>query len=322
MQEVPRVLLTRRLQGHIIADLKSSFRLETHTRDAPITRKELIAKIADKEGILCLPYDTIDAEVIDAAPNLRAISTYSVGYDHIDVQYAKKCRITVGYTPDVLTRATADLAFVLMLDLMRKVSEGDRLVRAGRWRNMLGPCEFLGVDPEGKTVGILGPGRIGLSFASRAKAFGMRIIYHGRRKMSKETESRLDAQFVSLNQLFARSDAVSIHMPYTSETHRMVGYSLLKKMKPGAFIINTARGRVINQEDLVRALREGKIAGAALDVFYDEPLRASNPLASMENVLLVPHIGSATLETRESMSRLAVLNLKLALSGKSPRHAV
>ena len=221
-----------------------------------------------------------------------------------------------------MTRATADLAFALMLDVMRRVSEGDRLIRSGGWHQALGPCDFLGTDLETKTVGILGPGRIGLSFAEKAQAFGMKVVYHGNGRLSERQERQAGIEHVSLNQLFSESDIVSLHIPHTKRTHDMVNRSLLAKMKRGAFIVNTSRGRVINQKDLVLALRNGDLAGAALDVFYDEPLGADSPLAKMENVVLTPHIGSSTKETRENMARLAVLNLKMAMAGRRPKCAV
>ena len=317
-----RVLLTKRLQDFAMKDLQDGFRLETHAGRFPISKGELIAKIADKEGILCMPYDTIDREVIEAAADLRAISTYSVGYEHIDLQCTKSRGILVGYTPDVLTRATADLAFALMLDVMRRVSEGDRLIRSGGWHQVFGPCDFLGTDLETKTVGILGPGRIGLSFAEKAQAFGMKVVYHGNGRLSERQERQAGIEHVSLNQLFSESDIVSLHIPHTKRTHDMVNRSLLAKMKRGAFIVNTSRGRVVNQKDLVLALQNGDLAGAALDVFYDEPLGADSPLAKMENVVLTPHMGSSTKETRENMARLAVLNLKMAMAGRRPKCAV
>ena len=322
MKGTGRILLTRRLQDGAMKELREMFLLETYDGDSSIPRDSLVSMIADKEGLICMPYDVIDRGVIDAAPNLRAISTYSVGYDHIDVQYARSRGILIGHTPDVLTAATADLAFALMLDVMRRVSEGDRMVRSGRWLGALGPRDFLGMDLDGKTVGILGPGRIGIAFAGRARAFGMRVKYHGRRRLPEGVEGQAGLEYVSLERLFAESDVVSLHIPYTEETHGMVDRNLLCRMGRRAFIVNTSRGKVINQRDLVETLWRGDIAGAALDVFYDEPLEADSPLIGMDNVVLVPHVGSSTVETRSRMAEIAILNLRLAMAGKDPKYPV
>ena len=191
--------------------------------------------------MICFPYDSIDKDILFAAARLKTISTYSVGYDHIDVKYAKKQGISIGYTPEVLIDATADLCLALILDLLRRVTEGDRIIRKGDWRQIYGAYDYVGSDLDGKTLGILGFGRIGAAVAKRAKAFGMSIIYHSRHRLPKNTEKSLDVRYVTSDQLFKKSDIVSIHVPYTKETHEFVDKKLFKKMKKTSFIINTAR---------------------------------------------------------------------------------
>jgi len=203
--------------------------------------------------------------VIDSAKKLRAISTFSVGYDQIDVKYAKKKKIRIGYTPEVLTDATADLTFSLILDLLRRVAEGDRIIRKGEWKQIYGAYDYVGKDLAGKTLGILGMGRIGRAVAKRAIPFGMKIIYHNRKRASRKIEG--SSKFVSIDALFQKSDVVSIHVPYTKQTHQLVDMKFFKKMKRSAFFVNTTRGRIIKEKDLVSALKRKIIAGAALDVF-------------------------------------------------------
>lgn len=279
-------------------------------------RRALLAGLARADGLLCYPYDRIDREAIDAAPRLRAISTYSVGHDHVDVAYAAKRGIRVGYTPDVLSDATADLAVALMLDVMRRVTEGDREIRAGRWRRIYGAEEFLGADVGGKTLGILGMGRIGERVAARARAFGMRVIYHSRRRSSRAGAYR------GLAGLLRGSDVLSVHVPATAQTRGMIGAAELRAMRRTAFLVNTSRGAVVDERALVSALREGSIAGAALDVFASEPVGARHPLCRMRNVVLSPHIGSSAGATRRRMAEIAVRNLELGLAGRRPAFPV
>lgn len=317
-----RILLTRPLHEFAVREMRKRHLVEVHAGRSPMSKKLLISRIADKEGLLCYPYDRIDKEVIEAGANLKAISTYSVGYDHIDIKAASRRGIVISYTPEVLTDATADHTMALMLDLFRRVSDGDKMIRRGRWTTILGPYDFLGTDLHGKTLGIFGMGRIGMAVAKRARGFEMRIIYHNRKRVPSTLERRLDARYVSLDELFRKSDVVSIHAPHSARTNDMVGMSLLKKMKKASFLVNTARGRIINENDLASALKSGTIAGAALDVFREEPLSIHSPLIKLENVILTPHIGSATSETRRKMAEIAVKNLLLSLSGKKPIYQV
>lgn len=285
-------------------------------------KTKLLGKIKDKDGLICFPYDDIDKQVIDSAKKLRAISTFSVGHDQIDVKYAKKKKIRIGYTPEVLTNATADLTFSLILDLLRRVAEGDRIIRRGEWRQIYGAYDYVGTDLAGKTLGILGMGRIGKAVAKRAIPFGMKIIYHNRKRLPRKIEKATHSKFESLNQLLRNSDVISVHVPYTKQTHQLVDIQFLKKMKKSSFLVNTARGGVIKEKDLVSALKRGMIAGAALDVFENEPIGKNHPFVKMNNVVIAPHIGSSTTETRKKMAELTVKNLQLALSGKKPIYSV
>ena len=317
-----KILLTRKLHDFAIKELRRRYDVEVNRGKIPMPKKELISKIRNKDGLICFPYDMIDSEVIDAAKNLKAISTYSVGYDQIDIKYAAKKGIVVSYTPEVLTRATADLTIALILALLRRVAEGDRIIRNNKWKIIFGPYDFLGNDLYGKTLGIFGMGRIGKVVAKRATGFEMNVLYHSRHRLSKSEEKNLWIRYVSLEKLFEESDIISIHIPYTKETHEIVNLQLLKSMKPTAVLINTARGKIIKEKDLIFALQKKIIAGAALDVFQKEPIDSKHPLVKMRNVVLTPHIGSSTQETRKKMAEIAVENLILSLSGKNPRYAV
>ena len=279
-------------------------------------KKLLVSKIKDKDGLICYPYDFIDSDVINAGTKLKAISTYSVGYDHIDIKTASKKGIIIGYTPEVLTRATADLTMALMLSLFRRIPEGDKLIRGNKWRTVFGPYEFLGTDLYQKTLGIFGMGRIGKAVAKRASGFEMNVVYHNRTRLPKKEERKLRVRYVSLDNLFRTSDVVSIHSPHTSQTHEIVNLRLFKKMKKTAFLINTARGKIINEKDLAIALKREMIEGAGLEVFQKEPIGSNSPIAKLKNVILMPHSGSATIETRKKMADIAVKNLVFGLSGR------
>lgn len=317
-----RVFVTRPLHPSTIGELNERYDVDVQPHDRPATRSELLRGVKDAEGLICLPYDRVDGEVINSAGNLKAISTYSVGFDHIDIGLAKAKQIRVGHTPDVLTDSTADLAFCLLLDLSRRVSEGDRNIRGGRWKAVYGPFEQTGTELGGKTLGILGMGRIGTAVARRARAFGMSVKYHSRRRLPEDKEESLGAEYVSFNGLLAGSDMVSIHAPHTSETDRLFDSSTFMKMKRTSFLINTARGGIVNEGDLVAALECGTIAGAGLDVFEVEPLPAGSPLLCMDNVVLAPHIGSATDETRIKMGQMVVRNLDMGMNGERPVNSV
>ncbi len=317
-----KVLLTRRLHDFAVKKIRKRHQVEIYTGKVPIPKDVLVSKIKDKDGLICYPYDKIDSDVINAGIKLKAISTFSVGYNHIDVKAALERGIIVSYTPEILTRATADLAMALVLSLFRRVSEGDGLIHKKEWKTILGPYEFLGTDLYGKTLGIFGMGRIGKAVAKRALGFDMKLLYHNRKRLSPREEKSLNARYVSLDELFRRSDVVSIHVPHTPKTHGIVNLKLLKNMKKTSFLVNTARGKIINEKDLVVALKKKTISGVALDVFQNEPIDASNPLIGLKNVLMTPHIGSATVETRRAMAEITVKNLMLSLARKKPIYQV
>jgi glyoxylate reductase len=290
--------------------LREAHRVEVWPERIPPTHEELIARVPDVEGLLSLLSDRIDAELIAAAPHLRAISNYAVGYDNIDLGAAAARGIPVGHTPDVLTEATADLAFALLLAAARRIPEGIEEVRAGEsltWE----PAHNLGTDVHGATLGIVGFGRIGQAVARRAEGFAMPVLHTGSRSPDSE-----------LADLLERSDFVSLHCPLTPETHHLIDADALRRMKPTAILINTARGGVVDQEALRRALHDGVIAGAALDVTDPEPLPPDDPLLTAPNLIVVPHIGSATRAARERMADLAVDNLLAGLAGQRMPHPV
>ena len=320
--EKKRVFLTRTLHDFALKELKKRYQIEIHSGKIPISKTKLRSKIENVEGLICFPYDKIDSDLIDIAKNLKVISTYSVGFDHIDTQYAKKKEIRVGYTPEVLTDATADLAFSLMIDVLRRVSEGDRIIRNGKWRQIYGAYDYVGIDLQGKTLGIFGLGRIGSTLARRAKSFDMKIIYHNRKPVSKNKEKLLGVKYVTLDKLITQSDVISIHVPHTKETNQLFDMKIFKKMKKSAFLINTARGKIVNEKDLIIALNKKIIAGAALDVYESEPISEKHPLTKIQNVVLAPHIGSSTKETRAKMAEITIKNLNLGINGKSPIYSV
>ncbi|MEK6818227.1 MAG: D-glycerate dehydrogenase [Thermoproteota archaeon] len=320
--EKKRVFLTRTLHDFALKELKKRYQIEIHSGKIPISKTKLRTKIENVEGLICFPYDKIDRDLIDIAKNLKVISTYSVGFDHIDTQYAKKKKIRVGYTPEVLTDATADLAFSLMLDVLRRVSEGDRIIRNGKWRQIYGAYDYVGTDLQGKILGIFGLGRIGSTLARRAKSFDMKIIYHNRKPVSKNKEKLLGVKYVTLDKLITQSDVISIHVPHTKETNQLFDMKIFKKMKKSAFLINTARGKIVNEKDLITALNKKIIAGAALDVYELEPISKKHPFTKIQNIVLAPHIGSSTEETRVKMAEITIKNLNLGMNGKSPIYSV
>ncbi|MBC7328194.1 D-glycerate dehydrogenase [bacterium] len=293
---------------------------EVWQEETPPPREILIEKIRDCEGVLTLLSDRIDGEVMDSAPKLRVISNYAVGYDNIDVAEATKRGIMVTNTPGVLTETTADLAFALILATARRIVEADKYTRKGLWKTW-GPMLFLGRDVHGATLGIIGLGRIGQAVARRAKGFNMRILYYGLRR-NEEAERELGAEFRNLHSLLREADIVTIHTPLTEETYHMIGEKELSLMKPTAILVNTARGAVVDQKALYKALKEKRIFGAGLDVYEKEPIDKDDPLIELDNVVLLPHIGSASVETRTRMAIMAAENLIAGLRGEIPQNLV
>jgi len=305
------VLITRRLPGAVVRRLEEKCDVDMHRGEAPLAPADLRARAAEKDALIVLLPDRIDRAVLDAAPRLKIIANVAVGYDNLDVRHALQKGVICTNTPDVLTEATADLAWALILDVTRRVSEGDRLARAGNWRGWT--FEFmLGAGLQGKQLGIVGAGRIGRAVAERARGFGMTIAVTSRRDPGWP-----DAEFMPLDRLLATSDVVSLHVPLSPETRGLIDQPALARMKRTAFLINTTRGAVVDESALAWALKEHMIAGAGLDVFENEP-QINAALLTLENVVLSPHLGSATRETRTAMADLAVSNVLAVLTGQPP----
>jgi glyoxylate reductase len=313
-----QVYVTRKFPGQGLDRLAKHCHVVFNKKPKPPSRAEILKNVRSKDGIICMLSDKIDAEVMESAgPQLRVISSYSTGFDHIDVKEATARGIYVTFTSDTLAEATADLTFALILGCARNLVEGDRLVRAGKWKIGWSPDLLLGANVYGATLGIIGLGRIGSAVAKRAKGFGMNIIYHNRnRDLGKELQ--LGAKYVELDDLYAESDFVSVHTTLNKESASIINMAALKKMKKSALLINTSRGQAVNETDLSRALKRKIIAGAGLDVFANEPLQRTSPLAKMKNAVLLPHIGSATIQTRSVMGEVAVRNLLDVLEGREP----
>ena len=281
--------------------------------DSPPTPEELRGGVAEADGLLCLLTERVDAPLLDAAPRLRVVANLAVGFDNIDVPAATERGVVVTTTPGVLTEATADLAFALLLGAARRVAEADALVRRGDWSGW-GPLQMLGAPVAGRTLGILGLGAIGTAVARRARGFGMPVLYTNRHP-NREAEAELGAERVAFDELLARSDVLSLHAPLTDETRGLIDADALARMKPSAVLVNTARGALVDEAALVDALRTGSIAAAGLDVFEHEPA-LSPGLAALPNTVLLPHLGSATTEARAAMVQLCADNLIEVLSGR------
>jgi glyoxylate reductase len=316
----PRIAVTRLLPGGALERLRTAGHVVVHEEDRPPSRDELLALVREADGLLCLLTERIDAEVLDAASRLRVVSNYAVGVNNVDVAAATRRGILVTNTPDVLTEATADFTWALILAACRRLGEGERLVRAGAWRGW-SPTQLLGADVYGTTLGIVGLGRIGRAVARRAAGFAMPVLHHTQRPVDPAVEQSLGARPVALDDLLRAADVVSLHVPYTPATHHLVDAARLHLMKPSAFLINTARGPLVDEAALVEALRMGVIAGAGLDVYEREPALAPG-LAELPNVVLAPHLGSATVEARSAMADLAAENLLAGLAGRRPPHPV
>jgi len=313
MPDRPRVFVTRNLPGDALGLLRQTCDIAVWPGELPPPPGDLRREAAAAHGLLTLLTDRIDDALLAAAPKLIAVSNMATGFDNIDVAAAGRRLVLVSRTPGVLTETSADLAFGLLLAAARRIAEGDRYVRAGNWRTW-GPEIMLGPDVHGATLGIIGLGRIGAAVARRAAGFGMRVLYHGRSR-KPQAEKDLGASYADLDTLLARSDFVSIHAALSDETRGLIGARQLALMKPGAILVNTARGPLVDQDALYEALRSGAIAGAALDVTDPEPLPADSLLLTLGNVVITPHIASASTATRSEMARLAVANLLTSLAG-------
>ena len=307
MEGQKKVLLTRVLPDPGMELLERHFRLYRGQADKLMPRQEIIREIKDCDGLLCLLTDNIDAEIIRAGKKLKVISNYAVGYNNIDVKEATKYKIAVTNTPGVLTETTADLTFALLLSIARRIVEADRFSRLGKFTGW-SPMLLLGHDVYGKILGIIGFGRIGRAVARRAKGFGMKILYYDVKRLSNNEETSFGIKFYALDDLLKESDFVCIHVPLHAQTHHMITMEKIALMKPSSYIINAARGPIIDEKALAEALEKKMIAGCALDVYEHEP-GIDKKLLNMENTVLLPHIGSASIETRTKMALMAVKNI-------------
>ncbi len=311
----PVVVVTRPLPDPGVAVLtEAGFEVRANPDDRPWSRAELLAAVADADALLCMLSEPVNAELLDAAPSLKVVSNYAVGFDNIDVAEARGRGVEVTTTPDVLTEATADLAWALLLAAARRLGEGDRLVRAGEWTGW-GPNQLIGQPVAGRTLGIVGMGSIGRAVARRGRGFSMPVVYFNRNRLDPAVEAELGARYVSLDELLATADVISLHAPLNDDSRHMIDAAALARMKPTAVIVNTGRGALIDEAALVEALSEGRIAAAGLDVYEREPA-LTDGLTALDNVVMAPHLGSATTTARAAMVRLCAENVTNVLVGR------
>jgi glyoxylate reductase len=322
---VKRLFVTQRLFDDTIPTVFAGSSVEVDVRDAdePLGTRELATRLAGYHGVVSLLTDRLDESVLGANPQLEVVSNVAVGFDNIDLPVARRLGITVTNTPDVLTETTADLALALMLAVARRLPEADSYVRAGSWTSWKLSPSLMGVDLYGKTLGLFGMGRIGRAVARRAvHGFGMRLVYASRSPLPADEERELGATRVDLDDLLSAADVVSLHAALTAETRHVIGAAQLAAMKSSAILVNTARGALVDESALVAALAEGRIWGAGLDVFEDEPHVHPGLLAVRERVGLAPHVGSATHDTRRRMADIAARDARAVLEGRAPTHPV
>ena len=309
------VFVTRPLPAPGIGLLSDSgFEVRSNPEDRPLSREELLAGVREADALVCMLSDRIDRELLDSAPMLKVVANYAVGYDNIDVGAARKRGIEVTNTPGVLTEATADLAWALLLAAARNLGAGERMVRAGEWTGW-GPMQLLGEPLQGRTLGIVGMGAIGQAVARRGKGFGMEIVYFNRNRLAPDIEASLGAEFVSFEELLRRSDFLSLHAPLNEHSRHLFNQQTFQLMKSTAVLVNTARGALIDEVELVAALRDGRLAAAGLDVYEFEP-KITEGLLGLDNVVLAPHLGSASTLARGDMVRLCCENVIAVLAGR------
>lgn len=315
-----RIFVTRRIPGNGIKRLQESFHVDVWESEQPPTKAEIVSRAKGCYGLITLLSDKIDKNVISSLPGLKIIAQYAVGYDNIDLAEATRRGVVVTNTPDVLTEATADLTWTLIMSAARRVAKADRYVREGKWQVAWGPELLLGVDVFGKTLGIIGMGRIGSAVARRAKGFGMKILYNSRSitDSTRRVEDTLDATRSELKALLKESDFVTIHVPLTDETRNLISHDELRLMKSTAVLVNTSRGPVVNEQALYESLARREIFAAGLDVFEIEPTSKTNPLLTLDNAILLPHIGSATTSTRSRMGEMCAENILTLRRGERP----
>ncbi|MDR0139913.1 D-glycerate dehydrogenase [Metabacillus idriensis] len=315
--KTPKIFITRKCPEERLKALKELGEVEMWEKeDVPCPRGLLLEKAKEADALLTMLSDQVDEELLNKAENVKVIANLAVGYDNINLQYAKEKKVIITNTPDVLTDTTADLTFALILTAARRVVEAADYVKAGKWTSW-SPLLLAGADVHHKTIGIVGMGKIGQAVAKRAKGFDMNILYHNRSR-DYDAENNLDAAYTSFDELLAQSDFVVCMTPLTNETKHMFNAESFRKMKSSALFINSSRGGTVVEKDLIKALESGEIAGAGLDVFEKEPISADHPLLKLPNTVALPHIGSATAETRYAMIDCCVQNILLVLTGKAP----
>jgi glyoxylate reductase len=319
-----KVFVTRKIPQEGLDIVTGKLDVKVWSSQQPPKKSEIIELAKDCQGLITLLSDPIDADLISKLPNLKVIAQYAVGYDNIDIDEATRRGIIVTNTPGVLTETTADLTWSLIMASARRLLEADKYVREGNWNVAWGPELLLGSDIHGATLGIVGMGRIGQAVARRAKGFNMQVLYHSRshNKEIAALEKSVGAKSASLESLLRESDIVTLHVPLTPETHHMIGANELAMMKEDSILINTSRGQVVDQDALYGALSSGQIGGAGLDVFREEPISKDSPFFGLPNVILVPHIGSASKMTRATMATMCAENILIALNGEKPPNII
>jgi glyoxylate reductase len=316
-----KILVTRAIPAEAMALLKPHFDVDYYDKHTAIPRPLLLKKLKDKAGLLCILTDKVNGELLKRAPKLKAVATYSVGFDHIDVSACTDHGVIVTNTPGVLTESTADFTWALLLSAARRVVEGDKFMRAGKYKGW-DPMMLLGTDVHGKTLGIVGFGRIGQAVARRAMGFGMKVVYYDTQRIFPEVEREFGAKYVELDELLRQADFITLHTVLDKSTRHLIGTKAFALMKKSAYLVNAARGPIVDEKALVRALKTGRIRGAALDVYENEPKMAAG-LSKLPNAVIVPHLASASLETRTKMGIMAAQGLVDALAHKKkPAHTV
>lgn len=317
----PYVFITRKVPEETIQPLLEIAEVEMWPEEeTPVPREKLLEEASRADALFTMLSDKIDAELLDAAPNLKVVANLAVGFDNIDVEYATKKGVVICNTPDVLTDTTADLTFALLMATARRIVEAVQYIKEGQWKNW-GPMLLAGADIHHKTIGIVGMGRIGQTVAKRATGFNMEILYHNRSR-KEEAETELGAKYCRFEELIEKSDFVVCLAPLTDETRGLFNEAAFKKMKKSAIFINASRGDVVDEQALFEALKDREIAAAGLDVFQNEPIGADHPLLTLENVVAIPHIGSASVETRMAMAHLVSRNIVNVLENKRPETVV
>ncbi|PVE64480.1 2-hydroxyacid dehydrogenase [Priestia megaterium] len=317
----PKIFVTRKIYTEVLLELKKNCEVEIWDQeDVPVPRHILEEKIPHIDGLYCLLTENIDKKLLDEAKNLKIISNMAVGYNNIDISAATEKGILVTNTPGVLTETTADLTFALLMATARRIIEADRYLKEGHWKTW-SPNLLTGQEIHGSNLGIIGLGEIGIAVAKRAKGFNMNILYYNRNR-KHEVESSLGIHYADLNSLLKQSDFVCVLTPYTPETKNLIDKEQLRMMKKSAILINTARGGIVNENALYDALTSEVIWGAGLDVFEEEPVSLKNSLLALPNVVVLPHIGSASLNTRMEMARMAACNILQALNGEVPQNLI